>query len=128
MSINFRIIRLFLCVAPSVCLIGCTSPGSNFDFAERFDHLNTGLTRAEVIARIGDPTEKRDAIVTSSHPPTVESRLSRFFPLGTPCEIWEYHRGASIYYVYFASGSGEPKELWRVVLHESQSVITPPPY
>ncbi len=128
MRFNFRTAMLWLCLTPAVWSIGCASSGPNYDFADRFDHLNTGLTRAEVIARLGDPAERRDAIVANSNPPTAESRLIRFFPAGTPCEIWEYHRGGSIYYVYFASGSGEPRELWRVVLHESQSVITPPPY
>jgi hypothetical protein len=110
---SIRLLALWFGIA---LIAGCASHGGNPGFARSFTSVSSGATRGQVRGELGEPDRRVSGHVSAADDqPPGAMELVQTLPPGTPWEAWIYHRGQDVYYIYFASGSNQPKEQWRVI-------------
>jgi hypothetical protein len=97
-------------VTVAVGTAGCRAPS----FKERFEQIQTGQSREDVLRQLGT----HDGSGVATVPPEgfgPRQGLRTLLGESGTFEEWRYKRDDITYYIWFASAEGLPKEEWRVV-------------
>ena len=77
--------------------------------------INTGFSRAEVRALMGEPERVQEFILPETPLFGPQESLAELIPAGTWVEEWVYTVGEDELYVWFAGEKGQAKDQWRVI-------------
>ena len=83
--------------------------------AQRFRDVHPGMTRAQVVEVLGEPSSTHKTIIANTPMFGPVERLTARLTAGSLYEEWNYHTKTTTYYVWFGDRASRAEIAWTVI-------------